>query len=165
MGDNLGHQHEDPVFKRNTTLKEKIKTIKKRNKKFDLWGWKMPGTIHYINDVLPYVRNPYFLVIYRNPLSIAKSSSERSGKYFEVKLLNVVTNHYRKMQKFLAASEFPCLLISFESALINKNLLIKKIGDFCGVKLTENIMEECLKFIDPEKGYQKIFNRNQESKR
>lgn len=162
MGENLGHQHEDRVFRRETPLEEKLAAIAERNATYDVWGWKMPNTIHYIGDVLKHVRNPHFIVVYRNPLAIAKSSAERDGRPFTMQLLNVPINHYTKMNRFLMDDDNPVAFSSFESADQDKHRLLFGLVDFLGVQPTRQQLDAAFEFCDPKRGYRKLKSEGSE---
>ena len=66
--------------------------------KADVWGWKVTSTIFLIDLFLPYLVNPHFVVVLRNPLDIAKSMvkyTERKG-YRKISILDalMITSHY-----------------------------------------------------------------------
>src|SRR5215469_5858876 len=84
MGENLGHQHEDRSFRAEVPLEEMIATVKKRNETHDLWGWKLPNNIYYLEQLFPHLRNPHFVAIFRNPYSISRSSAERDRRAYEL---------------------------------------------------------------------------------
>ena len=39
------------------------------------WGWKDPLSIHYIDDVIKYLNNPFFVAVWRSPLAVAKGEA------------------------------------------------------------------------------------------
>ncbi|MCP4748085.1 MAG: hypothetical protein GY874_18405 [Desulfobacteraceae bacterium] len=159
MGNKLGHQHEDPQFRKETTLDTKIDQIEKNNKSHKKWGWKLPNTIYYYEDIKNHIINPVFVVIYRNPLSIAMSSADRDNRDFRFKLAEVPINHYRKMHNLISNNpDVPSVMISYDEAIRQnkkKNFLIN-FAKFLNLSFTEKVMKDAIEFINPEKGYKVI---------
>jgi hypothetical protein len=156
MGENLGHQHEDPIFKRKVPEEEKIKTITERNKKYDIWGWKMPDTVHYIEQVISYTINPHFIAVYRNPLEIAESSAKYDGRELSTNLLNVPINHYKKMHNFMKNDDNPLLVCSLPNIQGKPKSCAKNMADFLGVKIDTNQLNLVEDFVLRKGGYKKL---------
>ena len=76
MGDRIGHQKEDPRFRQDTTLEQKLQAIADNNARHRIWGWKLPNSIYYYGDLHAQLINPVFLTGYRNPFSVACSRHE-----------------------------------------------------------------------------------------
>lgn len=156
MGDGLGNQHEDPDFRREVPLEDKLQSVKERNEEHEVWGWKLPDSIYYIRDLIGKLINPCFIVVYRNPFSIAKSSSERDGAPFDISLLGHPNFHYRQVFEILRDYDFPTALVSYESAISNPVLFSEKILEFCSVIDDSSKQKEIASFVNPEKGYQDL---------
>ena len=60
--------------------KELMKEIKKLilSQQDKIWGWKDPVTTLTMDLYLPFIKNPYFIVCYRNPSSVEKSLIKRN---------------------------------------------------------------------------------------
>lgn len=55
-------------------LKIRVKNIiKQRSSVSDIWGWKSALTYKCLDYFMPYIKNPYFVVIFRNILDNAES--------------------------------------------------------------------------------------------
>lgn len=157
MGDNLGQQHENKEsFSRDVPLKTKIEKIREYNSLYNCWGWKCPNTVHWLGDVLNELRNPHFIVVYRNPFDIAMSSAKHDGRIFSERLLNVPINHYKKMHNILEKTQAPRVYVSYERGLCQKEELVEKLASFVGVAVTDEMRSDIYQFIDPKKGYQRL---------
>jgi hypothetical protein len=163
MGEGLGHQHEDSKFREEVPLRDKIQTIRNRNQKHRIWGWKLPNTIYYLADVFQEIRNPHIITVYRNPFDVARSSVTHDGIEFILKRLQCPINHYNKMHAVIQKLG-PCPLIAYshEAILADKDGFLTSLADFCGLVLSNEQRAECLNFIDPKSGYKEI-NRPSES--
>lgn len=159
MGDKIGHQKEDHRFRQDTPLNTKLQAIADNNAVHTIWGWKLPNTIYYYEELHPHLVNPVFLTVYRNPFAVAASSARRDGRPLDQSLLRVPIDHYQKMHQMIA--QFPTVPLAtcgFENvSLANgewKAAFIDQLIDFIGVDATPRRCAEAVAFIDYDKGYQ-----------
>jgi len=78
-------------------------TIRSRNAQFEYWGWKVPDNIYYIRNVVQLLVNPVFLIVYRDPLAIARSSARHDGRDWDEqgqRLLYDAVAHTRMVRAF-----------------------------------------------------------------
>ena len=155
MGEDLGHQHEDPAFRQEVPLEQKINTIREQNAQYKVWGWKLPNTIYYLKAVFPLLRNPHLIVVYRDPFSIALSSANRDKRPLTQQLLEVPIGHYRKMHQVITEiGECPRFVCSYEELFKDKNEFLGGLFCFCDLHPPTEHIIKCLEFMNPEKGYQ-----------
>ena len=160
MGENIGHQKEDPRFHSRTSIEEKRRAVAENNAVYDVWGWKLPNTIYYFDELREELINPVFLSIYRNPMEIAMSSAHRDSTELTDHLLRVPIDHYRKMHSMLAKhGDIPWAACSFDEVARNKARrpkirLIRDLISLLDLKPTQDQIDAALKFIDYDKGYQ-----------
>jgi len=153
MGEGLGHQYEDKEFKRDYGG-DLVRTVETRNREHKVWGWKLPNTIYHLTAILPHLRNPHFVVVYRDPFSIAMSSATHDGRELNQRLLDVPVNHYQKMHRVIAHTTHPRLVCSYEGLVKNKEQFVLALAGFCDLEPSAEQLRACLEFINPEKGYQ-----------
>ena len=140
MGERLGHQHEDPLFRKAVPLEEKVRTVERRNREHDVWGWKLPNSVYDLEELLPHLRNPHFVAIFRNPYSISRSSAERDGRDYDAHVLEVAVNHTKMVIDLVARLESPTALASFESAIKDPTKFTQGLADFIGVGGDEGLV-------------------------
>lgn len=159
MGNNLGHQHEDPVFRKDTPLSDKLKAVATYNGEHDVWGWKLPNSIYYYADLHSSLRNPVFIVVYRNPMAVASSSARRDKREFTFRLLEVPVNHYKRMHKVIDEHPtVPLAACSYEesSTAAAKETFIRSVASFLNLNPTEEQLKKAFSFVDPVRGYQRL---------
>ena len=166
MGDVRGGQQEDHLIskyskdlsvsgKRKILIDNIINVIEDRNSNYDIWGWKLPKTVYFINEVMPHLVNPYFIVIYRNPYAIAQSASMRGNRIFDFQLLSVPINHYKIMHDFLSKCTAPILVTSFDMVLNREEQLINSIISFLNIRVNNNDIKKAIEFCNYDGGYKK----------
>jgi len=153
MGENLGHQHEDRKFRGDVPVEEMIETIKERNATQSLWGWKLPNSVYYLEKLMPHVRNPHLVAIFRNPFSISRSSAERDKREYDAKLLQVAVNHSKKVVDLIATIEVPTALAAFEAVMANREEFVRGLAGFINVTAEDAIQEALRTGINKELGY------------
>ena len=154
MGEKLGHQHEDASFRRDVPLENMIATVQQRNEKYDVWGWKMPNSIYYVEELLPHLRNPHFVAIFRNPFSISRSSSERDGRDYSIRLLQVAANHTKRIVDLMDRLQAPMALAGFEAVMQNREAFVRELGQYLGIETNETLVSQVVAEAMPQKlGY------------
>lgn len=109
--------------------------IESRNKKHKVWGWKRPNAYKFGDRFLNKLRNPHFIVLFRDHASIAmrRSISDRSDF---VKNLSKINKEYEILINFIHENKFPILIVSYEKSLSQKIRVIKSVFDFVGIRFT-----------------------------
>lgn len=121
-----------------------------------IWGWKYPATHLVIDFFLPYLSNLYFVVCFRNPLKVAKSSQEFFSlmniqkKVGLFQMLKAVNFHNRIILDLLEKHpELPRIFIAFENIINNPSKEAKRLADFLGLELTNEKRKKIKKFVIP----------------
>lgn len=161
LGEDLTrHTHEDmEIFK--ALEKDQWEAfehvVSKRNSQFSVWGWKRPQTVDRLPDVAPRLRNPFFIILFRDPASVAKRNMITAGGNFFNSLVSA-SEAMIKGGQFARHSGFPCLLISYEKAIKNPERLVEKIVQFLHLRPSENMLCEAIKSVLPENpSYRNMF--------
>jgi len=131
-------------------FKDKIQTlVRKKSMGKSIWGWKDPLTSLTIELFLPYLINPHFIIILRNPIDVAKSLVRHAKIDFcEALKLNFFYNS--QIVGFLEKyPSLPKFYISFEDLINNPEKEVKRMADFLGLELTEEKMKKIESFIVP----------------
>lgn len=78
LGEGLGHNHEDQdILTAMGNSSEMHRIVAERNQRFKRWGFKVPDAIYYIDWLTGALRNPVFVVSFRNPVATAKTILKR----------------------------------------------------------------------------------------
>ncbi|ORE85148.1 Lipopolysaccharide biosynthesis protein [Oceanococcus atlanticus] len=148
MGETLSAgSHEDPAFHtRDVAALRKL--VDQRNAQHDLWGWKYPHTLDYLGKIHGQLRNPHFVVIYRDAMSVAQAFQRADGTDLKIALKDA-QRRYDKLTRFCLDCEDPLMTISYEKAINNPNALLRELARFCGVSMSLELKARCLQFIEP----------------
>lgn len=128
-------------------IKEFESLVKKRNASYKVWGWKRPSSLNHVETILKNVRNPHFIIVYRDLLSIALRNQISMEANID-ESLKLANQTYNKINEFVAKTNSPLFLISYEKAIVRKRLFIKELANFIDFKLTTNKIEQVFKLIE-----------------
>lgn len=144
--------NEDKSF-HNKTLHQMRTTIASRNAEHDVWGWKYPTAVNYLPALVKSIRNPFFVVVYRDPVATALSRTQWDGEFLRrpprmaLHEANALSN---ANTSFALASGRPCLLVSTEKAERHPRQLIDELADFLFVpRPDDELRKRILAYIEP----------------
>ncbi|MBO6505188.1 MAG: hypothetical protein JJ850_10285 [Kordiimonadaceae bacterium] len=154
LGQHLGENHEDRRFL-SKDLKDVRERIAVRNAEAETWGWKMPHSLEYIEQIEGELRNPHIVLVWRNTLASAISQVNRSDADIHT-ALRFSSNRLMEMVQKVKLLNSPTLLINYDAAIKDKEEFLTTYAEFMGVELTDDMRQRCLQFIDPSVGYQQV---------
>ncbi|MDD4455990.1 MAG: hypothetical protein PHC98_00210 [Syntrophotalea acetylenica] len=158
MGENIsgGGSYEDVDFFTKDT-KELRALVARRDSMHDTWGWKYPHTSEYIAKIAKDLRNPYFVVIFRNIFDVARSFVKHHNEMpFENALENAYSR-YNSVVQFVTKHKYPTMFFSFEKALDKKEEFLDSLVSFLDLSPNADQRTNASRFINKEEGYVTIL--------
>lgn len=124
-----------------------------------LWGWKHPRTLLTYELFLPYLVNPHFVLVFRNPLATALSSVEHTRRYRDPvdlsQALRLAHLYQAEMLRFLENHpEVSKLLVAYEDVLADPAKEAAKMAGFLGLALSEEKARAVAEFVLPREQLQ-----------
>lgn len=117
-------------------LAHSTELVRARNAAHEVWGWKDPLAAFYLPDLNPYLRNPCFILVTRDPGAIAQRERIEEGVTLRRRLLaylKVTSEAYSIIADFIAQRARPTLLVSYERALRRPISAGDQIARFVGI--------------------------------
>ena len=159
MGSFETTQYEDPDFELPPPLAGEAvarlaPTIRSRNAGFEYWGWKIPDNIYYVSNVIHLLVNPVFLIIYRDPVAIARSSARHDGLDWDEqrqRLLDAAVTHTRKVRAFQQRLVNGFHVFQLESIHADPGAFVDRLAELLHPLPVSR--EDLLEFVDREGGY------------
>lgn len=133
-------------------VREVNKVISERNRRYEVWGWKDPSADLYIESVAHQLRNPHFILVFRNPLDVAISHVETKTGSLEIGLDSGISRYVRcwgLVQKFGC----PTLFVSYERAIKDGKAFASEVCSFLDIRPSEKQFDSAIKFVNPAGGY------------
>jgi hypothetical protein len=140
MGERAGLNHEDPLFL--TDERDRLlNRIRMRNAQEEVWGFKVPKATMMLDFYEQYLRNPYYVVVYRNPLAIIDSWLQR-GTNSPVGVMERIMAYQNATFEFLQKTKSPVLMLNYERAVQGagaKEQTVELMAQFLGIEMTDDL--------------------------
>lgn len=146
MGNDLPQNYEDPEFVAKP-VHSMLSTIKRKNTHHDNWGWKFPEAARYLDELLNEVRNPRFIVVFRDLIAVSNRQNQSNNVDFERAL---TANSLLMQQNLLLLMRWrvPTLLVSYEKAISKNESFLSELCDFSGLDMPDDL-SDLLGFMTP----------------
>jgi hypothetical protein len=154
MGSTGDYQHEDPLFRTETPMATKRQVIGIRNKAHARWGWKLPNTVQYFNEVRDIVANPVFITVLRNPLDVMMSAVRHDKDVLHEGHFQTPFGHYHRMSAVIRENpRVPVFLFSYEALIGRREDFVDDLIAITGATPTDEQRAAALDFVNPDGGY------------
>jgi hypothetical protein len=161
LGDIEKGNNEDPAFV-GYRLARIRKAIKRRNSEHDVWGFKYPKAVMYMPQIVEDLRNPHFIVVYRDAVATAVSHLGWTGRknrkpaHLAVHEASSFTN---TNTSFAFGSGYPTLVISHELAMAKPGDAIDEVARFLGEEPpADPLRQRIVDYLEP--GSYKAFEEH-----
>ncbi len=120
-----------------------------------IWGWKDGRTALTMELFLPYLTNPHFVIVSRNPLGTAKSSVAYLTTYRKRKLeflqaLKLAHFYTGEILAFLERHpNLPNIFVSFEDVVAEPKKEAERLAAFLGLNLSDETIENIYELVIP----------------
>lgn len=153
MGERAGLNHEDPRFLRDD--KDRLKVlIAQRNSELDVWGFKTPKSTLILDFYEQELRNPYYVIVYRNIAAIADSWEQRGSSLEYISPIGHTMTYYNKIFDFMNKTDSPLLIVNYERAVQSKEMLVKHLAEFTETPLAQEDLSRAVAMITGDgRGY------------
>ena len=163
MGHDLPTNVEDPMF--NPDVDKSLtfeaftarlpRIIEERNAAHQVWGWKYPRATRYLEDILPLVRNPHLVLVYRDPVpaTVRSQPEDDRSAYRELRRrLRMEMGNLQLAQK----AKCPTLMVSYERACSFPETFIAELAAFMQVSPPQDL-GPLLAFMEPGSYKRPVF--------
>ena len=131
------------------SLPEAREIIEENNRDADVWGFKGNAIpMDELETVAASLRNPVFVVMFRDLLAIANRASISADRDVAW-VLEKQAEQYTQIVQFIATQKYYSVLLSFEKLNGYPGEVIDRFGPLTGLELTESRRRDALAFIQP----------------
>lgn len=152
LGSGLDRNNEDFAF-HERSLEEMKQVVAERNATHDVWGFKYPNAGQFLPVLSRSLRNPFYIVVHRDPVATAHSRSRWDGEETERPAMMALFEAGSRDQanvSFALATDRPVLLVSNEKTESHREDLIREVADFLAVPPpSEDLMGRLLAYLEP----------------
>jgi hypothetical protein len=118
------------------------------NSRQEIWGWKRPSNLHYLGRLDRMLRNPLYIVIFKDVFSIANRNRISMGVDIAANLAAAL-DQYSVITDFIATSRSAKLLVSYDKAIADSDFFLDALCDFSGIQPASDQLKAAKTFITP----------------
>jgi hypothetical protein len=153
LGDHLNQgNHED--LKILAAMNDRVlmtAIIANRNQRLNRWGFKIPEASHHAEWLAGALRNPIFLVVFRNPVAISKTILKRDPAV-NSDLAGLAWTFQHGLRSMEAGTqvlmtEAPAILFDVDAARGTPELVIRDLASLFALSASEQTIEEIAREI------------------
>ncbi|MGB5468627.1 MAG: sulfotransferase [Sedimenticolaceae bacterium] len=122
--------------------------VRQYNRQHAIWGWKRPASLHHIADLHATLRDPHYVVVFRDLFAIANRNRISMGANLLANMQRSA-DEYRQLLNFLERLRAPCLLVSYEKALRHKEAFVDTLCGFAGLQPPAPVRARAVAFVAP----------------
>ncbi len=126
--------------------------VNARNQKHHDWGWKDPLSFVYVAPLLSHLRNPHFVVVFRDLFSISAREKVATG----VNTLDTFSRaqkNYAWLLEMLKRRDAPALLTGYEKVVLNPEAYARDLCAFLGHSASDTFIDQAIQYIKPGRGH------------
>jgi len=102
------------------------------SEEYPVWAWKLPAIQRQLDLAASNIPNPHFVIILKEPLSVAARKNDIKGKETLASLQQVMTV-YQHLAALALKMEYPLFMISYDRAMSNLPAFLPEVAKFAGV--------------------------------
>ncbi len=156
IGQNLPNNFEDPDFVAKG-YKHLVEAVESRNARLPVWGWKFPNAANYLDQILTKLRNPRFIIVYRDMVATSAAQMRWHNRSFAHAISEVALQQLRNTS-FSERHDYPTMMVSYEKAIVHPERFISDLSGFLGMPEPDN-KQELVRFMEPE-SYKSLLTSN-----
>ncbi len=123
----------------NNKLKEFDQFVARQNNQFPLWGWKRPKSMEYVDLFEHRIRNPHYIIPFRDYVSIALRNNMAIDLDPKKNIIDTHVKRYSQVIQFVQTNKHPMLLFSYEKANMYPHYFVNQVAKFLGITDQEKI--------------------------
>jgi len=110
--------------------------ISRRNAAHDKWGFKRPSAVSYARHYETELRNPEYIVVFRDPFAIANRNLLSVDQDLSSGLRDAC-RRTAELVEFIASQPKRAMLISYEKAMLSPESMVQALAEFAGIDDTK----------------------------
>lgn len=124
----------DPALKKNFAPRKLQNIIDERNEKHDVWGFKIPHASGYVKELSEMLRNPIFVIVFRNPVSVIRSICNRETTKFDIEIMLRIAARPIEAARLVNTTPAPAIFVDADELDRNPKIFVEELAK--ALKLT-----------------------------
>ena len=124
--------------------------VAERNAQHSTWGFKYPGAWKFMPLLKTYLRNPVYLGIFKDPISVTRRRFGKSEDRFLRKVRNTI-RQYKNAIDGIYACGIPIHFFSYQKAIASPYKFVLELIEVAGLDIDEDDerIGKAVKYIQP----------------
>lgn len=164
LGVEMGKKHNGIYIERkdvtdlleNGRLEDFESLVTYQNNHYPIWGWKRPKSIEYVELFENRIRNPHYIIPFRDYVSIAVRNKMAIDLDAQKNVIDTHINRYSKIVEFIKVNKKPILLFSYEKAVQYPYNFASQVAKFIGISDKERIKKAAKSINAKDNAYLKV---------
>ena len=131
----------DPALKAKFDEAEFSDMVAARNEKYERWGFKIPHASGYIPELAKILRDPVFVICFRNPAGVMRSIINRETSRFRIEAMLRVAARPLEAARAVNVTSAPALLIDTDAVIRNPEVFVQEISELFQLENDPAIVE------------------------
>ncbi|MEE4659200.1 MAG: hypothetical protein V2J89_01950 [Halieaceae bacterium] len=130
------------------TTEQVQSVIAEYNRQYPVWAYKRPRLLYHVEEVHPLLRNPLYLVVFRDVFAGALRT-RISGQVASFRTMDKLLGDNTRILDFLERSRPPALLISYEKLMARPEFFIDALIGLLPFPVAASARQAAIEFIQP----------------
>jgi len=126
------------------------KLVERRNRQHSTWGFKHPGAHNFLDQLDYSLRNPIYLSIWKDPMSVTQRRKGYVKEPFVPNMRETCLKMDRAMEH-INDSGLNVRMLSYSQALARPRTFVERLASMTGIAVTGAKIDEAAKFIQPNR--------------
>jgi len=150
LGEKVPNNHEDPQMI-NSSIEAIKETVKSRNENYDVWGWKNPHAVKYLDKLKDDLINPVLIIVNRDIVATSKGHIRWHGRDSLFAITDIIQQQNQNIVLALRW-QVPTLMVSYEKCVQYPRSAIYEIATFLNAPIPEKEeFKDIVAFMKPGK--------------
>ncbi len=132
MGPDVNAQNHESAEFSGKTPPEMRQALETHNSEHEVWGWKYPNAVDYLDRIWTSIRNPHLICVSRDAVANGRGLN-RWHPFGEVQAVHETLLRQQKNLGLIMLRGCPSLMVSYEKAERNKMQFVNELSEWLGV--------------------------------
>ena len=122
--------------------------VAKRNQLWSTWGFKYPGAWNFMPLLKRHLRNPVYLAIFKDPVSVTRRRLGKSNGRFSHTLRSTIRQYRRSMDALYASGE-TVHYFSYQKAVMSPREFALELVEVVDLPVSDERIDRAVSYIQP----------------
>lgn len=147
LGDRLPDNLEDPKFSGRPG--EIGKVVGARNADHQVWGWKFPNAVNYLDAISGKLRNSRYICVTRDLTANALGIEARHDSFNTLRAIEHAMMNAQRNLSFVMRVRRPTLMLSYEKLALKPEQAVSEMAAFLAMAPSDDLLKAAVENVTP----------------